>query len=105
MRARGLFFEEGFPGSSIGAECMLALGNAVPFIGHLSIGAGIKNLFTVQMMFVANVTKFPRWHSSAGDCAECRFDRPHFFHRSRLAQLFQDQVTDSSKRPDVPNAK
>jgi hypothetical protein len=86
------------------AVCMLALGNAVPFVGHLSIDAGIKKslycpgdvcgerspippLAVQVLVIVQNVASIALIFSSASRCA--------IISRS----------SDGPKRPDFPNAK
>ena len=76
------------------AVWILARGNAVPFVGPLTIDAEVKKFLILRGRRLQHTPAHSsRRLSMAGDRAEPRVDRALFFHRHGVAQLFQDQVT------------
>ena len=72
---------------------MLALGNAVPFVGPLTIDTKIKEfLFCPARQLLMPAHPAGRL-SIPGDLPKPLFDHLRVFHRPRVAQLFQDQVS------------
>jgi hypothetical protein len=79
---------------------MVALGNAVPFVGPITIDAEIKKFLFCPGGAVNCLPIPPEGFQLLVLGQKPSFDHPRFFHRPRVAQLFQDQV-----RPPAESAK